>query len=203
MGSIVWIRWQAKGGEYSAESVPAADVALIPGAQVYADGKPSPYLAARLDLGARLLADGKVKALLLSGDNGRAEYDEPTAMRTYLLNKGVPAEKIALDYAGFSTYETCVRASRVFGVRAAIVVTQDFSLPRTVALCRAADIETFGVADTAQPHNRTYDKCWLRDQIAATKATFDILTRPDPTFLGNEETTVRDAMSGPVQPPPR
>ncbi|MGV9673848.1 SanA/YdcF family protein [Nocardia sp. NPDC003482] len=198
VGSIVWIRVAARGGEYRVDDVPAAEIALIPGAQVYGNGQPSPYLAARLDLGRELLAAGKVKALLVSGDNGTSTYDEPSAMRRYLVSKGVPAAKIALDYAGFSTYESCVRARRIFGVRSAVVVTQDFSLPRTVALCRDAGIETSAVADR-QPHNATYIKCWLRDQLAAIKAVFDIVTHPEPTFLGNQETSVRDAMEAPAR----
>ncbi|MFR9749684.1 vancomycin high temperature exclusion protein [Nocardia sp. 004] len=200
-GSIGWIRLQAADGEYSAATVPAAEVAIIPGAEVYASGEPSPYLAARLDIGRRLLESGKVKALLLTGDNGRSTYDEPTAMRRYLLSKGVPAAKIALDYAGFSTYESCVRAYRIFGVRQAIVVTQDFSMPRVIALCRSAGIETTGVSDSSQPHNFIYRKCWLRDQLAATKAVFEMITRPDPTHLGDEESSVRDAINAPTEPP--
>ncbi|WP_203236999.1 SanA/YdcF family protein [Nocardia panacis] len=194
-GSIAWIRHQAADGGYSVETVPQADVALILGAEVFNNGEPSPYLAARLDLGRQLLAAGKVRALLLTGDNGRASYDEPTAMRRYLLRKGVPENKIALDYAGFSTYQSCERAYRIFGVRQAIVVTQDFSLPRTIALCRGAGIDSNGVADTAQPHGLTYRKIWLRDQLAATKAVYDLLIHPDPKFLGPQETTVRDAIN--------
>ncbi|MGW4767279.1 SanA/YdcF family protein [Nocardia sp. NPDC004278] len=199
LSSIIWIRYAASDYEYSVDTVPAAEVALIPGAQVYASGQPSPYLAARLELGRRLLETGKVKALLLTGDNGRPSYDEPTAMRSYLVRKGVPANKIALDYAGFSTYESCARAHKIFGVQQAIVVTQDFSLPRTIALCRDAGIEATGIGDDTQPHNLTYNKCWLRDQLAATKAAFDMLVHPAPKFLGNQESTVRDAINATPQ----
>ena len=192
--SIGWIRYRAHGLEYTAATVPPADVALVPGAEIYADGRPSPYVAARLDLGAELLRTGKVKALLLSGDNGHPSYDEPDAMRKYLVGKGVPANKLALDYAGFSTYDSCSRAYRIFGVRRAIVVTQDFSVPRTVALCRSVGIEATAVADHTQAHNLTYDKCWVRDQLAATKAIYSILAQPNPT-LGRQETTVRDAIA--------
>ncbi|MFD3507997.1 vancomycin high temperature exclusion protein [Nocardia sp. NPDC058666] len=195
LSSIAWIRHAASDYAYSVDSVPAAQVALIPGAQVYTDGQPSPYLAARLDLGRRLLESGKVKALLLTGDNGRATYDEPTAMRDYLIRKGVPANKIALDYAGFSTYESCARAHEIFGVEHAIVVTQDFSLPRTIALCRDAGIDATGIGDDTQPHNGIYNKCWFRDQLAATKAVYEILFNPSPTFLGRQESTVRDAVN--------
>lgn len=75
-GSIAWIRLQASDFEYSVDAVPAADVALVPGAEVRPSGAPSGYLAARLDIASRLLASGKVKAVLLSGDNSITTYDE-------------------------------------------------------------------------------------------------------------------------------
>lgn len=189
------VRWRASGLEYSATSVPPADVALVPGAEIYPNGQPSPYVAGRLDLARTLLSTGKVKALLLTGDFGTPTYDEPDAMRKYLIDKGVPANKIALDYAGFDTYQSCARAYRIFGVRNAIVVTQDFSVPRTIALCRSAGIRTTAVGDHSQAHNATYDKCWVRDQIAAIKAVYSMLVQPDPKFLGRQETSVRDAIA--------
>ncbi len=192
--SIGWIRYRAHGLEYTVADVPPSDVGLIPGAEIYPGGQPSPYLAARLDLGAQLLKSGKVKALLLSGDHGHWSYDEPDAMRQYLIAKGVPEAKLAVDYAGFDTYDSCARAYRIFGVRRAIVATQDFSVPRTIALCRSAGIATSAVGDHGQAHNLTWYKCWIRDQLAATKAVYSTLAQPDP-ILGRQETTVRDAMA--------
>ncbi|MEU6587155.1 ElyC/SanA/YdcF family protein [Nocardia sp. NPDC046763] len=195
IGSDLWLRLANRKYEYSADTTPPADVAIVFGAEVKPDGSPSAYLAARLELGRRLLAAGKVKALLLTGDNDRPTYDEPTAMRAWLIAHGVPAAKIALDYAGFSTYESCVRAHDIFGVASAIAVTQDFSLPRTIALCRAAGIETTAVGDDTQVHGDVYRKNWLRDQLADTKAVYSILVHPEPTFRGKQETSVRDAMA--------
>ncbi|MTE16150.1 SanA/YdcF family protein [Nocardia aurantiaca] len=195
IGSDVWIRLDNRQYLYGVDTVPPADVAIVFGAEVKPDGKPSAYLAARLELGRTLLETGKVKALLLTGDNGRPSYDEPTAMRAYLVEHGVPAAKIALDYAGFSTYDSCVRAHDVFGVASAVAVTQDFSLPRTVALCRAAGIDATAVGDDTQVHGDVYRKNWLRDQLADTKAVYSILFHPEPTFLGKPETSVRDAMA--------
>lgn len=194
---IAEIRLRASGHVYTAETVPSAPVALILGAQVNGNGTPSGYLAHRLDLGAALLAKGKVRALLLTGDFGQPQYDEPDAMKKYLIAHGVPARKIALDYAGFDTYSSCNRAYRIFGVREAVVVTQDFSVPRTVALCRSVGIAANGVGDSAEFHNTLYWKNWLRDQLASTKALWDIMTQPDPKFLGRQETSVQDAVNAP------
>lgn len=197
LSSILWIRFTTRNFQYSADTAPRADVAIVFGAEVYSSGQPSPYLAARLDLGRKLLESGKVKAILLTGDNGRPSYSEPEAMRIYLIQHGVPAAKIALDYAGFSTYESCARAHDIFGVNSAIAVTQDFSVPRTIALCRSVGIDAVAVGDDTQPHEFVYRKCWLRDQLAATKAMYSILFQPEPTFLGKQETSVRDAMAAP------
>ncbi|MGV9411690.1 SanA/YdcF family protein [Nocardia sp. NPDC003693] len=195
LSSVLWIRFTTRDFQYSAATAPAADVAIVFGAEMYSTRKPSPYLAARLDLGRQLLESGKVRALLLTGDNGHNSYNEPDNMRQYLLDRGVPANKIALDYAGFSTYDSCARAYRIFGVRSAIAVTQDFSVPRTIALCRSVGIDAVAVGDDTQIHNGTYRKCWLRDQLAAVKAMYSIAVQPDPKLLGPEESSVREAMT--------
>ena len=111
-----------------------APVAIVLGASVWAPGEPSPWLKYRLETAAGLYESGRVDAILVSGDNSRVDYDEPTAMRDYLVGLGVPSEAIALDYAGFDTYDTCVRARRIFGVDQALLVSQDFHVSRAVAL---------------------------------------------------------------------
>ena len=194
-GSELWIRGVAHGHVYSEAAVPAAPVALVLGAEVYDNGEPSPFLAARLDIARRLLQAGKVKALLLSGDHSRWTYNEPGAMEAYLVARGVPASKIALDYAGFDTYDSCSRARRIFGVRQAIVVTQSFHIDRAVALCRTLGVDATGVGDESV---KIYTGPWRRDVIrergAAVKAAFDVLSGRDPVFLGRHETTVDSAI---------
>lgn len=194
-GSELWIGSVAHGHVYSEAAVPAAPVALVLGAEVYDNGEPSPFLAARLDIARRLLQAGRVKALLLSGDHSRWTYNEPGAMEAYLVARGVPASKIALDYAGFDTYDSCSRARRIFGVRQAIVVTQSFHIDRAVALCRTLGIDATGVGDESV---KIYTGPWRRDVIrergAAVKAAFDVLSGRDPVFLGRHETTVDSAI---------
>jgi vancomycin permeability regulator SanA len=121
--SVIWAHIAAHGHVYSAADVPAAPVALVLGDLVDADGKPSPFLLARLQLAQRLYDTGKVRALLVSGDNSRPDYDEPDVMRAWLVDHGVPAVAVVADYAGFDTYDSCVRAGKIFGVHRAIVVS--------------------------------------------------------------------------------
>lgn len=165
------------GGEYPADTVPPAEFALVPGAQVYHSGQPSRYLSARLDLGRQLFTTGKVKTLLLTGNGDAEANNEPEAMRRYLTERGVPREAMVLDGKGYDTYRSCLRAYQLFGVRRAIVATQDFSMVRTVALCRAVGIETTAVADRGRHHDLTYRKCQLRERFAAVKAAWTILVR--------------------------
>ncbi|WP_435827438.1 SanA/YdcF family protein [Actinoplanes philippinensis] len=191
-----WVRTSADGHIYDVSSVPDAPVALVLGAQVGDDGQPSAFLAARLEIARQLLADGKVKAILVSGDHGQWTYDEPGAMQSWLVDHGVPADRVVLDHAGFDTYDSCVRANKIFGVNKAIVVTQAFHLPRAVTLCREQGIEATGVGDDSV---RVFEAMWLRGEVreygAAVKAAADVLTARDPVFLGPHETGVEVAIS--------
>lgn len=195
LGSVAWLRGTARDHLYTAEAVPAAPVALVLGAQVYPDGTPSPFLAARLDLAKRLYDAGKVRALLVSGDHARWAYDEPGAMRRWLVERGVPANRVVLDHAGFDTYDSCLRARRIFGVTRAIVVTQSFHIARAVTLCREVGIDAAGVGDdSARRFRWAWTRGSVREQFAAVKAAYDVATRRDPVFLGPHEPGVDDAL---------
>jgi vancomycin permeability regulator SanA len=195
-GGSLWVRGVSASHVYAESTVPPAPVALVLGAQVYPDGTPSAYLAARLDLAKRLLDAGKVQAILLSGDHSRWEYDEPGAMQVYLIARGVPARQIVLDYAGFDTYDSCARARRIFGVRRAIVVTQQFHIARAVALCRTLGVDATGVGDDSV---RWMTAIWrrnvIRERLAVVKAVYDVATRRDPVYLGRHEPSVDNALN--------
>ncbi|MDG6105058.1 YdcF family protein [Dactylosporangium aurantiacum] len=194
-GSVTWVRSGADGHLFTERTVPEAPVALVLGAQVYADGTPSPFLEARLDLARRLLEAGKVKVLLVSGDNMRHEYDEPTAMRAWLMAHGVPDRKIVRDYAGFDTYDSCARAKRVFGVTRVTVVTQTFHLPRAVMLCRRIGLDAAGVGDaTVSRYTTVWRSNARREYGACVKALYDVVSGRDPVYLGQHETGVEDAL---------
>ena len=168
---------------------PSEPVAVVFGAGLNPDGTPSPYLAGRLNTALELYHLGKVKAFLVTGDNDRTSYDEPDAMRSYLLQHGVPADRVVRDYAGFHTWDSCSRARRIFGVRSALLVSQEFHIRRAVALCRSAGIDAYGVGDQ-QPHDATWYYGGIRELPAAGEALFDVLFQPDPTFLGPKVTSL-------------
>jgi len=191
----LWVRASAFGHVYAESNVPPAPVAIVLGAEVYPGGEPSPFLAARLDIAKRLLDQGKVRAILVSGDHRRWDYDEPGAMEVYLVARGVPAAQVVLDYAGFDTYDSCARAKRVFGVRKAIVVTQSYHIDRAVTLCRSQGIDASGVGDDSV---RIYTEPWahsyVREQGAKVKAAADTLAHRDPVFLGRHEVGIDNAL---------
>ena len=118
---------------YSIDSyIPPAKVALVFGAAVNKDGYPSDALEDRLLTAAALYSSGTVEKILVSGDNITDEYyNEPEAMKNFLLSLGVPEEVIKEDFAGARTYDSCIRAKEIWGIEQAILVTQEFHLPRS------------------------------------------------------------------------
>lgn len=127
-----------------ADALRHAQVAIVPGSLVRADGSLGAVVQERVDAAVRLYRDGVVDKLLLSGDNGSVDYDEPDTMRTAVLDAGVAPEDVFTDYAGFNTWHTMRRAHDVFAVDSAVVVTQDFHVNRAVDLGRAAGLDVQG-----------------------------------------------------------
>lgn len=189
-----WVRLSAYGRVvHSVSAAPHAPVALVFGAGLW-DGEPSPYLAHRLDAAVGLYRRGTVRAILVSGDNSTKDYDEPDAMRRYLVRHGVPTRRVVTDYAGFDTWDTCTRAVRIFGVRHAVLVSQDFHIRRALALCKAAGIDAYGVA-VPEPRDLTWYAGAVRELPSAVKAAVDAVFTLDPHFLGPQEDGIRQALA--------
>ncbi|SNX58264.1 vancomycin permeability regulator SanA [Streptomyces sp. TLI_55] len=173
--------------------VPRTEVAVVFGAGLW-DGEPSPYLAHRLDAAAKLYREGRIEVVLVTGDNSREDYDEPDAMRAYLTRHGVPDARIVSDYAGFDTWDSCVRAKKIFGVDRAVLISQGFHIRRAVALCEAAGVTSYGVGVDAK-HDVTWYYGGTREIFAAGKAALDAVFEPDPRFLGPKEPGVGAALA--------
>ncbi len=162
---------------------PAAEVAIVPGALVKPNGEMSPMLADRVEQAAALWHAGKVGKILVSGDHGSWEYDEPDTMRKALVADGVDPEDVFEDHAGFETWATMVRARSIFNVHDAVVVTQGFHMPRALFLADAAGIEATGL--TADLHEWGYqgDKSSAREFLSRVKAVVDV-TLDTPAMAG-------------------
>ncbi|MCL2467374.1 MAG: YdcF family protein [Micrococcales bacterium] len=194
-GPMVWVRVSGQRGIVALDDVDPAPVAIVFGAGVHPDGTPTSYLVSRLQAALRLYEAGKVSVILVSGDNGRTTYDEPTAMADWLVDHGVPRDRVVADYAGFSSHDTCVRAVDVFGVTDAVLVTQDFHLPRAMYLCRGAGLHVQGVAVPAG-HDPWYAVApnWVREAPASWKAWWDRTTNQSPTYPGPQETSITEIL---------
>lgn len=174
-----------KGSTTDPGREPHAQVALVLGAGLNADGRPSAMLEDRLRAAAALYHDGRVDRILASGDHGRVGYDEPNAMRAELVRLGVPDSDVFTDHAGFATLDSVVRAKKVFNVSSAIVVTQGFHLPRALWLARRAGLTAYGLeAGHGNGYGHNGVKAKVREVIARTKAVGDIVTGAQPQFLG-------------------
>ncbi len=173
---------------YSAATVPAARVAIVLGAGLQRDGTPTPVLRDRVATAAGLYFAGKVEKILLSGDNRFIYYNEPGAMQSYALELGVPEDALVLDYAGRRTYDTCYRARHIFGVEKAIVVTQEFHLPRAIYLCNRLGVAAVGVSANRRSYQRGPYAYWtLREMPATLVALWESnITHPLPV-LGDPE----------------
>ncbi|MGW5566612.1 SanA/YdcF family protein [Streptomyces tendae] len=188
-----WLHLVTDGRLRTVADVPRTEVAVVFGAGLW-DGEPSPYLAHRLDAAARLYRAGRIEVVLVSGDNSTEEYDEPDAMRAYLVRHGVPDGRIVSDYAGFDTWDSCVRAKKIFGVDRAVLISQGFHIRRAVALCQEAGVASYGVG-VDDEHDVTWYYGGAREILAAGKAALDAVLEPDPHFLGPREPGVTRALA--------
>jgi len=190
-----WAWLNSRGRVLTATQAPARDVAIIFGAEVYASGRPSPYLRARLALGARLYREGKARALVVSGDGSAAPHPESAARKRYLVAAGVPAGRGVEDPYGLDTYDTCVRAREVYGVTEALLVSQRYHLTRAGATCRAVGVDAVGVGDVSvRRTSRRWNEFVRREYLAGVKMGVALVTRRAPV-LGPRSDAVRDALA--------
>ena len=176
----------AQGRIFSAvDEVPAGRVGLVLGtAPTLRDGRPNLFFTRRVDAAAELYAAGRVTGLLISGDHGRAAYNEPQAFVDALMARGVPREHLTCDYAGFRTLDSIVRARKVFGLQRLVVVSQRFHVERALYLAAAHGIDAIGftagdVAGTSGVRVR------LRETAARAAAWLDVsVLNRGPRFLG-------------------
>jgi vancomycin permeability regulator SanA len=161
-------------------------VAIVFGASVWANGEPSPVLRDRVETAVDLYKAGKVKKLLMSGDNPVRGYDEPTVMKDTAVKMGVPESDIVMDFAGRRTYDTCYRAKEVFEVKRAILVTQEFHQPRALYLCSNMGIDSVGI--NADRFKYLEERYWrFREFFSVISAWFEMNFIPFKPIGGEKE----------------
>jgi SanA protein len=176
---------------YTVEEVAADRVAIVFGAGLRRDGSPTAVLRDRVETAVQLYFAGKIEKILMSGDNRFIDYNEPEAMRQHALSLGVPDEDIVLDFAGRRTYDTCYRARDIFQVDSAILVTQDFHLPRALFTCNALGVKATGVGANNFYYLKRSRLYWNTRELFATVGAFwdvyldkplPVLGEPEPIF---------------------
>jgi SanA protein len=173
-GSNAYILLSTEGEATSyVGDVPPAEVAIVPGALVNANGHMSGMLADRVREASLLWHSGKVGKILVSGDHHTWAYDEPDTMRKALVRDGVKPEDVFEDHAGLDTWATMVRARSIFNVKDAVVVTQGFHMPRALFLAEEAGIRVSGLL--ADQHHWGYqgERSSIREIFSRVKAIWD------------------------------
>lgn len=187
LGLNAWIVRSTRSAVFTELSVvPPNDVALVlgTGKLLRGSGRVNPHFRKRTEAAAALYHAGKVKHLLLSGDNHIASYDEPTDMAEALMALNVPPAAMTLDYAGFRTLDSVVRARKVFGQSQVTIVTDDFHTARAVFLARHAGLDAVAFS-SAKVSTRFSARTRVREVGARVKAVLDVyVLQTSPRFLG-------------------
>lgn len=167
------------------DKIPANEVALVLGTSRLIRNKYiNKYYQYRLDAAAELYHAGKIKHFILSGDNSRVGYDEPSDMQADLMKLGVPENAMTLDYAGFRTLDSVVRCKEIFSQNKITIISQEFHNERALFLAQHFDMEAIAF-NAKMPKIRR--KVLMREYLARCKAVLDVyILRKQPKFLGKK-----------------
>lgn len=168
------------------DAIKTNQVALLLGTSPYLlNGLQNPYFKYRIAAAVELFQKKKLRAIIVSGDNGRSTYNEPAAMRNALLAAGVPDSCIYLDYAGFRTLDSVVRAREIFGQTSLVIISQRFHNERAVYIARSLGMLAQGF--NARDVNSKFGfKTKLREFFARDKVFVDLWFSVEPKFLGEK-----------------
>ncbi|MFN4365022.1 SanA/YdcF family protein [Chryseobacterium hispalense] len=188
---IAWANYSIKTRSnsyisYKTEDLPAAKTALLLGtSKSLNNGFPNAYFYNRIFAAVELYKTGKIQYIIVSGDNSRKDYNEPEDMQIALMEHGIPKDRIFLDFAGFRTLDSVVRAKEIFGQTKLIIVSQKFHNERAVFLARQNGMEAFGF--NAEDVNKYAGfKTNMREYLAKAKAYWDLIFGVEPKFGGDK-----------------
>ncbi len=171
---------------YDIQKLPNEKVGLLLGtSKILKSGWKNLYFFNRIDAAEQLYKSGKIKYILISGDNSTKDYSEPEDMQAELLKRGIPADKIVLDFAGFRTLDSVVRAKEIFGQNSFIIISQKFHNERAVFLAQHYGIKAYGF--NAKDVNKYFGfKTKVREYFARAKVFVDFLLGVEPKFGGEK-----------------
>ncbi|MGL5291937.1 MAG: SanA/YdcF family protein [Vibrionaceae bacterium] len=184
-------RWVASFGigriYYSIDEVPTRKIGLVLGTSKYIGRIVNRFYSYRIEAAKELYQNGNVTVLLLSGDNAHRSYNEPWAMKRDMIKGGVADQHIVLDYAGFRTLDSVVRAKEVFKANEFMLITQAFHCERALFIALNSNIDAICFA-VPSPKGSAGLTIRLREILARVKAVLDIyLLDQKPKFLGETQ----------------
>ena len=177
----------SKGKTYtSVQKIPKNRVGIVLGtSKRLTTGHPNRYYAYRIQATVALFNAKKIDFILVSGDNGSRYYNEPNTIKKDLIHAGIPEEKIFLDYAGFRTLDSMVRAKNIFGLDSVTVISQKFHNDRAIYLAKNKDLHAIGFNAKDISGTNGY-KVQLREYFARVKVFLDLITNKQPKFYGDK-----------------
>jgi SanA protein len=185
IGVDQWVRYSTRAQMYDeVAAIPHRKVGLLLGTSKFSgNGWINRYYQYRIDAAVALFRSGKIDFILVSGDNGKTYYNEPETMQADLVAAGIPADRVALDYAGFRTLDSILRCRDVFGEDNITIISQPFHNARALFICNSKHIHAiaFNARDVA---GRSGVKVMLREKLARVKMLIDLATGKEPKFYG-------------------
>lgn len=167
------------------DTIPYNKVGLVLGtARHQVGGGVNPYYQYRIEAALNLFKKGKISYILVSGDNGSIYYNEPNTIKKDLVAGGIPEERIFLDYAGFRTLDSMIRANIVFGLDSVTVISQEFHNERALFIASRKDLYAIGFS-AKDIDGSPGMKVQLREYFARVKVFLDLIFNTEPKYYGN------------------
>jgi SanA protein len=189
--SILWanstINKQTESRMYSdTDSIPENNVGLLLGTSKFLrNGNSNQYFENRISATIQLYKAGKIKNVVISGDNSKKDYNEPEDMKNELIKRGIPEDRIYLDFAGFRTYDSVFRMKEIFGQDRFTIISQEFHNQRAVYIASALKLNAIGFnAKDVNAYNGFKTK--IREKFARVKMFIDLIFEKKPKFLGDK-----------------
>ncbi|MCP4180112.1 MAG: vancomycin high temperature exclusion protein [bacterium] len=170
----------------STGEIPYNRVGLLLGTSKFlGDGRINLFYKYRIEAAFKLYESGKIDFILVSGDNSTTRYNEPSTIRKDLIEKGIPKDRIFLDFAGFRTFDSVIRSKEVFGQDSITVISQQFHNERAIFIAKSKRINAIGF-NAKHVDTRSAYKTYIRERFARVKMVMDLIFGKKPKFLGEE-----------------
>ena len=168
------------------DSIPENNVGLLLGTSKFMrNGNSNQYFENRISATIQLYKAGKIKNVVISGDNSKKDYNEPEDMKNELIKRGIPEDRIYLDFAGFRTYDSVFRMKEIFGQDRFTIISQEFHNQRAVYIASALKLNAIGFnAKDVNAYNGFKTK--IREKFARVKMFIDLIFEKKPKFLGDK-----------------